>query len=547
MKMNRRDFVKYSIGAGATVLVGGGVISLLNANKALAFTGQTLDITITDALKDMVTHNTGKLPNGTTVGPGNPAQCYFWIYKVTADGTDIPAEVPGPNIIAVEGDTITLNITNRLDESHSFDIPGAGVIVNGLPLKDAATVAPGETRSVTFTVPPAGPYLYYDSLNAPVNRVMGLHGAFISMQAAPASGHKYTPYASPTPAVQQLYDDFGGGAHWPGLAWEQGADNPPDLDGKPVYHTMPFRQYVWLLHQPSPNLFAEVGNYTPGQDYPAADFVQKFLRSPFVAEQWNNSTSYTPQYFTISGQSGATSHYNPYICPTGRSGEPCVIHVMNAGLMGHSMHIHANHVFITYRSAAENLNDGISANGAQENPIWVDVYTLNPLDMVDYTLPFMRPPDVPNKRGIGNIDILSGNDGPLMSIANPLLTGSVPHPVWPPTEEMGVAVPFSIPSKIGVNLPGVSGLTAKDQNGNTIDLGVQLSPLCYPMHDHSEPSQTSQGGNYNMGMISGMDYTGDRNIRDANGNIAVTTFPNSPPDLYAYGPNKTWLARGRPT
>ena len=32
------------------------------------------------------------------------------------------------------------------------------------------------------------------------------------------------------------------------------------------------------------------------------------------------------------------------------------------------------------------------------------------------------------------------------------------------------------------------------------------------MHDHSEPSQTAQGGNYNMGLISGMYITGDRNF-----------------------------------
>src|SRR5574337_997913 len=118
--MKRRDFVKYSIGIGATILAGPKILDLLHVNRALAITGQTLNVTITDALKDMVTHNTGQLPNGTTVGPGNPAQCYFWIYKVTADGVDIPAEVPGPDIIAVAGETITINITNNLDEAHNF-------------------------------------------------------------------------------------------------------------------------------------------------------------------------------------------------------------------------------------------------------------------------------------------------------------------------------------------------------------------------------------------------------------------------------------------
>ena len=43
------------------------------------------------------------------------------------------------------------------------------------------------------------------------------------------------------------------------------------------------------------------------------------------------------------------------------------------------------------------------------------------------------------------------------------------------------------------------------------------------MHDHTEPSQTSQGGNYNMGMISGMNVTGDRNALGG-----AIDFPNRP-------------------
>ncbi len=45
----------------------------------------------------------------------------------------------------------------------------------------------------------------------------------------------------------------------------------------------------------------------------------------------------------------------------------------------------------------------------------------------------------------------------------------------------------------------------------TIDLAQRQSPLCYPMHDHSEPTQTAQGGNYNCGLISGVYFLGDRN------------------------------------
>jgi hypothetical protein len=44
-----------------------------------------------------------------------------------------------------------------------------------------------------------------------------------------------------------------------------------------------------------------------------------------------------------------------------------------------------------------------------------------------------------------------------------------------------------------------------------VDIAQSQSPLCYPMHDHSEASQTAQGGNYNCGLIAGVYFIGDRN------------------------------------
>src|SRR4030067_1122996 len=119
----------------------------------------------------------------------------------------------------------------------------------------------------------------------------------------------------------------------------------------------------------------------------SAEFVQKFLHDAFVPTRETNNI---PNYFTISGQSGHFAHNTPYFCPNLRVGEPCVIRLLNAGLWTHSMHIHANHVYIT------------SIKGVvQENPIWVDVFNIEPLDTVEYVNPYMRPPDVPNERGIG--------------------------------------------------------------------------------------------------------------------------------------------------
>ena len=74
---------------------------------------------------------------------------------------------------------------------------------------------------------------------------------------------------------------------------------------------------------------------------------------------------------------------------------------------------------------------------------------------------------------------------------------------------------------------------------------VPLSPQCFPMHDHSEPTQTAQGGNYNQGMIAGMFFIGDRNanrrlnVQPVGGIIVAPdgsiTFPHAP--LTFHDPN----------
>ena len=47
----------------------------------------------------------------------------------------------------------------------------------------------------------------------------------------------------------------------------------------------------------------------------------------------------------------------------------------------------------------------MSVPGSFDNPIWIDVYTSNPLDTYDWLIPYMRPPDVPNNLGIGRDDL----------------------------------------------------------------------------------------------------------------------------------------------
>lgn len=444
--MKRRDFLKLSATGLATLVLSRSLPGLGVVNAYAA--DQQLEVFITDAVKEMVTHN-----------EINTATCYFWIYRMKANGVDVPPDCPGPTIVALKGDTIFIKVKNELDEPHSFHIPG---------MFDSGPIAPGDTYEGTLTASVSGAHLYYDNLNEPVNRVMGLHGALVVRPTSAVGLHKITPYDNPSSHVQDLYDDFGSTPHFPGLAWHQ---------GDPDTNTPPYRQYVWLTHQASPKLFAEVGNLPAGDIYNPQLFQQKFLKSPF---DMTRASSYNPEFFTINGQSGFFAHFSPQITPMGRVGEPVVVHILNAGLWTHSMHLHANHFFVT------------SVNGVpSENPIWVDVYGIYPMDRVDYTIPFMRPPSIPNTRGLG--------------VPDPPLNGVNGQPCYPPIEELEVHMP-----KLGTMFWSETANPAIDPA--TVDIGQRMSPLCYPMHDHCEPSQTAQGGNYNCGLISGMYIIGDRNV-----------------------------------
>jgi FtsP/CotA-like multicopper oxidase with cupredoxin domain len=485
--LRRRDFLKYA-GAGlATIVIGcdgggGGTTPPPDDNGGGDGGGGddptpepvgNLNFTITDAVKEMITHE----PDNPLAGP---AECYFWVFQEDR----FPADNPGPQIFSFEGDLIRLRVTNELDGPHAFIIPGAP---GEDPMVDTGPIAPGETVEIDFEAGPAGTYLYHDNLNAPVNRVMGLHGAFVVMPNEPAAGHKLTPYANPTPAVQALYDDFGSAPWWPGLAWAEGDE---DTD------TAPARQYIWLCHEASPVLFDEVGLFArnnPGQDFPAGQFLEAFTNDPFIftsndprvatgnAQFPAPTTEFNrkPHFFTINGQSGFLAHHNPAVVPMHRVGEPALVRILNAGLMTHSMHLHANHFYVT----AVN-------NAPSDNPLWVDVFNVFPMDHVDYTIPFMRPPDIPNERGIGRAD--------------PGLPTQAGQRTWPPFIELNSHNPL-VGEIVATNFAGTG----------VVDMAVLQSPLCYPMHDHSEPTQTAQGGNYNNGLIAGLYFFGDRNTPGA--------------------------------
>lgn len=439
--LERRLFLKSTLAGLSSIFVGQNFgLNTSFANHHV----QSLSFRITDAVKEMVTHN-----------EINKALCYFWIFKEER----FPADCPGPIIYTTEGELIEVTVSNDLDENHAFFIEG---------VVDTGPIPPGGTVTVSFEAPSAGTYIYYDNLNSPVNRVMGLHGALIVMPAKAFPGNKTTPYSIPTAEVQKLFNDLGTDALFPGLSWEEGDAST----GTPA-----FRQHVWLLHEASPILFEEVGNYPPGEDYPADKFLTAFTKDPYANTFETGRFNRKPHFFTINGQSGHFSHHNPFISPYRRVGEPVLVRVLNPGIFDHSLHLHGNHFFVL-------SNDKKISNNIE----WVDTRHIYEMQTMDILIPMRRPPDVPNTRGIGAVD------PPLMSLRG--------KPVWPPVEEFNFFFP---------------------EEGERF--AQRQSPLCYTMHDHVEPTLTAQGGNYPLGLMSGLTIIGDRTVP------GFMNFPNYPDEV----------------
>jgi len=112
-----------------------------------------------------------------------------WGYTDTVGGAVGTAQIPGPLLEAVVGDTITVEVFNNHTVPHNFVIAGLTA--------DAAEILPGTSKTYTFTTDQAGVFLYGDSLltqsKKALNRAMGLFGALVVRPATPKTAWQGGP------------------------------------------------------------------------------------------------------------------------------------------------------------------------------------------------------------------------------------------------------------------------------------------------------------------------------------------------------------------
>lgn len=182
------------------------------------------------------------LPDGT----GGTVAIPMWGFFDSADTG--PEWKAGPTITAMEGDTLTINLTNGLSEATSVVIPGQTAALAPTTFTDSK----GRSRVHSFTTetgagPPgvytwsnlkAGTYLYHSGTHPAKQVQMGLYGALIVVPAT--AGTAYAPTATnPTTTftreVVLLYSEIDAALHAP-PASAQPMNYVPDyylINGKP--------------------------------------------------------------------------------------------------------------------------------------------------------------------------------------------------------------------------------------------------------------------------------------------------------------------------
>ena len=256
--MKRRDFLRI----GSAGLAG----SLLGGTGLLAWTPRAEAATISRTF--YVTEGFITEIDGTDV--------YFRGFSAS----DTALDVPGEALIVQTGDTLRITIVNTLSVATSFVIDG---------VVDSGAIGPGQTRTVEFTVDTPGSYLYHDGLNAPYNRLLGLHGGLAVMPAG---------------STDELYP------------------------GSPRF----VKQQFWIFHDIDPAWHDRLRRgLTPNTAY-----VPRYFTI--------NGLSGRPPGAPGNGDPAFDSLYDPRSVLHGRIGDRTLVRIMNAGLAAQSVHTHGNHM-----------------------------------------------------------------------------------------------------------------------------------------------------------------------------------------------------------
>ncbi len=257
---------------------------------------------------------------------------------------------PDRTIIAETGSTVRIQVHNQLSQSHELKIPGVA---------STGAIAPAATAMLEFPAPAPGTYFYGDPGNAPVERLLGLHGVLVVVPA--------------------------------GERWRLS-------EGSVEFE----RQWVWLCQDVDPvwAARAHAGETIDPVRTPASPrYFMLNDRSGYLSlgvaddEAVNHATH---EETLVSGFARPTD-VRDFSKPDGHGSVATgqLIRLVNAGVVIHQMHFHGNHVWTVRRNGVDFPRSAgrVDAEGHVVLQQWEDVVELDPLDRKEIVLPIKRPPD----------------------------------------------------------------------------------------------------------------------------------------------------------
>ncbi len=273
--LSRREALQFGAAGSVAVAIGSGGLVALTAEEAHAVAPAEVTPWLSRGIKLYINEGIKQMIDRTPV--------YMWGWGFESEGVDDRdgLNTPGPVIWTHEGETVELEITNTLNEDHSFVIDG---------VVDSGVIAPGTTVELSFDAPSAGTYLYQDRINHPVNRVLGLHGVLLVMPA-----DRSMRFHS---ALDLQYWEFDS-------------------------------QWVWVLNEIDPKFNAKAQADVPiDPDRFVADFLPRYFTINGRMGSLAAHVETAPDTVIID-----------------QLGNPALIRMVNAGIAIHCPHMHGNHVY----------------------------------------------------------------------------------------------------------------------------------------------------------------------------------------------------------
>ncbi|RMG58957.1 MAG: hypothetical protein D6717_02175 [Gammaproteobacteria bacterium] len=257
--MKRRDFLKVGGAGMAGAMLGGLGLLTWTPRSHAATISRTFYIT-----------------EGTIPMPPDDTLVYFRGFS-SSNGT---LNVPGEALIVQEGDTVEITIVNTLADDHSFVIDG---------MVDSGVIRGGQSLTFSFTADKVGSHMYYDGVNAPYNRLLGLHGGLAVMPAGSAD---------------ELYP------------------------GSPTF----VQQYFWIFHDIDPAWHDRLSRGLQ----PNTEYVPRYFTI--------NGLTARPPGAPGNGDPTVDAMHDPRTALHGSIGDRTLIRILNAGLCNQSVHTHGNHM-----------------------------------------------------------------------------------------------------------------------------------------------------------------------------------------------------------